>query len=175
MDTKLFAALIAFLSAIMTSLIGYWVAYKKIQKELHTTHKSDLIKKQMEACERLWASLEFASFSPGDDRIIQESESGVSVNIDLSRQFISNLVSVFHSSVGIYLSRNVRKELFGLRDFVASEFIDAGGSKDEIQISKTKAEKFRNKVTKLRIAIREEIGVEDLTVTKHINHDNRET
>jgi hypothetical protein len=80
------------------------------------------------------------------------------------QDFIEQIISVFYSTSGLYFSRDVRIKLFDLRDFIRDNFLNEP-DKNEIPISKNIANRFRSKVTKLRIAIRKEIGVEDLKVT----------
>ena len=108
---NLLVALVAFISALITFSIGVWAAYKRLKKELHLAHRSELIKKQMEACERLWQALEMELFSPGNNRMLTANESRTVVDIEKAKEFINNIISVFHAPVGIYLSRNVRKSL----------------------------------------------------------------
>lgn len=171
MDPKVLVALIAFASALITSVIATWVAYNKLKKERYLARRDELIKKQMDACEQLWQTLEVASFSPGDNRIIRVNEDEIKVDKKKAREFLENIISVFYSPVGIYLSRNVRKSIFELRDFASSEFI-CNESNDEFKnISKRKASRFRSKVTNLRMALREEIGVIDLNEINSINNE----
>jgi len=121
-----------------------------------------------EACERLWGALGPVSFSPGKERVLVEYPDRVTVKVQIARDFIETAITVFYSPSGLYFSREVRKKLFALRDFILDELLkDAEGEMSEVNISKNKARRFRNKVTELRIAIREEIGVTDLQVAKN--------
>jgi hypothetical protein len=65
LDEKLIAALIGTLSAILTSMIAIWASHRKLRAELLSKYRSELINKQIEACEKLWEKLESTSFSYG--------------------------------------------------------------------------------------------------------------
>ena len=161
------AALVGFFSAVITSLIAGWIGYRKLKSKFLAQHRAELIKRQISACESLWSVLEPLSFSDGPDRVIKDSLTNPRVTIPNAKQLSRELMRVFYSPAGLYYSRSLRDALFGLRDFIRDEFIaKAENEKDELEISKTKRDKFRRVINNLRVALRNEIGTKDLNVTQ---------
>jgi hypothetical protein len=160
------SALIGALTAAITSLIGFWVSYKNLSAEYLGKLNIELTNKQLSACEALWIILEPVSRSRGVTRVIIQRNEQPYVVLNAAKNFYDSINKVFYSKSGLYYSRRLRNELFDLRDYILEEFISK--MKDgvtEIQINKSKVKKFDGKVQQLRIAIRAEIGVEDLKVT----------
>ncbi len=61
------------------------------------------------------------------------------------------------------MDATVIASLVGFASAVVTALVASG-----VSISKTKAQKFRSKATRLRIALRAEIGVEDLAAAREI-------
>ncbi|MCD4738859.1 MAG: hypothetical protein K8R89_06330 [Anaerolineae bacterium] len=161
------AAIVGFLSAVITSLIASRVSYRKLKTEYLAQHRKEIIDKQVSACESLWIALEPASRVDGETRIVVNVHDSPRVILPVAIEFNRKITEVFFSPSGLYFSRQLRRALFGLRDFIQEEFISKNlGKEIEFDISKTKYRKFRSKMTKLIITIREEIGVEDLCLAR---------
>lgn len=162
LSDSLFAAVIGFLSAIITSLIAAGVTYRKLKLELLGKHNQELINRQFVACESLWLALESASRSVGENRVVVFREQKIYIVLPAARHLYDALTGVFNSADGLYFSRHLRTELFDLRGFIETEFVaPIHSSMVEINVSRNKYEKFDGKVQNLRKAIREEIDVED--------------
>ena len=75
---------------------------------------------------------------------------------------------MFNSPSGLYYSHLLRKALFDLRSFIEKELLaNAQEGQTELEISNTKANNFPDgAVQNLRIALRKEIGTEDLAVAR---------
>jgi len=79
-----------------------------------------------------------------------------------AKKLYDGLSELFNSHLGLYYSKSIRKCLFELRDFIQIELLNRGDG----DISNAKVAIFDGYVQNLRTAIRKEIGVEDLKVTK---------
>lgn len=166
MQTEVVAIAVGFLSALVTSILGSWLGYRTLRAEYLGKRNVDFINKQMAACEALWVVLEPAARSQGAERVIIHKNEQYYINQSVAKKLYDSLNRVFNSASGLYFSRQLRTELFDLRNFILDEFISSvNNDQTEIQVSKSKAEKFDSKVQQLRIAIRAEIGVGDLKVT----------
>ena len=166
MQTEVVAIAVGFLSALVTSILGSWLGYRTLRAEYLGKRNVDFINKQMAACEALWVILELAARSQGEERVIVHKNEQSYIDQSVAKKLYNSLNSVFNSASGLYYSRQLRAELFDLRNFILDEFVSIESkNQTEIQISKSKADKFDGKVQQLRIAIRAEIGVEDLKVT----------
>lgn len=166
MQAEIIAIAVGFLSALFTSILGSWLGYRTLRAEYLGKRNVDFINKQMAGCEALWVVLEPTSRSQGEERVLIYKNDQPYVVLLRAKKLYDSLNKVFNSASGLYYSKQLRTELFDLRNFILEEFISAvKDSQTEIQISKNKAEKFDGKVQQLRIAIRAEIGVEDLKVT----------
>jgi hypothetical protein len=156
-------ALVGALAAVATSIVGSLVGYRTLRAEYRSRHRLELIGKQIAACEDLWAALLIGSQSSGENRVIHHRDGKSFVSVPDSRQFYDDLTRTFNSSSGLYYSRELRDDLFALRGFVESDLMSLGGDDaDLVEISNSKAKKFDGLVRNLRVAIRREIGVEDL-------------
>ena len=166
MQTEIIAIAVGFLSALVTSILGSWLGYRILRAEYLGKRNVDFINKQMSGCEALWVILEPTSRSLGEERVIIHKNEQSYVVLVTAKKLYDSLNKVFNSTSGLYYSKQLRTELFDLRNFILGEFISiAKDGQAEIQISKNKEDKFDGKVQQLRIAIRAEIGVEDLKVT----------
>lgn len=166
MQTESVAIAVGFLSAIVTSILGSWLGYRTLRAEYLGKRNIEFASKQLTACEMLWISLEPASRSKGSGRVIVNKDEQSFVVLSAAKDFYDSLNKVFNSPSGLYYSRRLRNELFDLRDFTLDEFLSNGKEgQAEVKISKSKAKEFDSKVQQVRIAIRDEIGVKDLTVT----------
>lgn len=162
MSDILIAAVVGAITGLGTSLLGFLIAYRNLKTEFQGKFRLELISKQLVACESLWALLALASRSDGIERVITyDGEKPFLVRIQ-AKKLYDELNIIFNSPFGLYYSKNIRKCLFDLRDFIHREFLQRGDD----DISKVKVAKFDGYVQNLRIAIRKEIGVEDLKVTE---------
>ena len=153
-------ALVGALAAVATSIVGSLVGYRTLRAEYRSRHRLELIIKQMAACEELWAALLIGSQSSGENRVVHHRDGKSYVSVPDSRQFYDDLTRVFNSQSGLYYSRELRQALFDLRGFVEADLMTLGDGL--VEISNNKAKKFDGYVRTLRVAIRREIGVEDL-------------
>jgi hypothetical protein len=167
MTDTIIAAIVGFVSAVITTLIASRVSYRKLRSEYLAQHRKEIIEKQIAACETLWTALEPVSKADGETRIVIDIDDNPRVILPIAIEFNRRITEIFFSPAGLYFSRELRGALFNLRDFIQKEFISGHSEGDiEFGISKTKCRKFRSKVTKLIITIREEIDVEDLCAAR---------
>lgn len=159
----LFPALVGALAAVLTSVLASLLGYRTLRAEYTSRHRLELIGKQIAACEALWATLGLAAQAQGDRRVIVHQDGKSYVSPAVARELYLELTRVFNSSSGLYYSKDLRTALFGLRDFIETDLMEGGaGGQPLREISNNKARKFDQAVTWLRVAIRKEIGVEDL-------------
>lgn len=162
------ASIVGAIAAVITSLLASWVGYRTLRAELLAKHRQELISKQIAACEALWAVLEPVSRSVGENRVIKARGNKHYVDILAAKELCAALTKVFNSPSGLYYSRLLRTALFNLRSFIEKEFLEnAQEGQPELEISNTKANNFlADEVQNLRIALRKEIGTEDLAVAR---------
>jgi len=165
-DSAIIAAIVGLVSATLTTLLASWIGYKKLKSELIAQHRSLLIDKQIEACEELWQTLKPFSFTNGDGRILLDPYEDPKIAMDTAQGIVEKMMNIFYSKAGLYFSKNLRNAFFELRDFMNEEIVTLSQGVSEVIISKSKVKAFRHKVSKLRVAIRAEIGVEDLSTAK---------
>jgi hypothetical protein len=161
------AAIVGFLSAVITSIIASWVSHRRLRAELMGKYRLELIGKQTTACESLWSVLESGSRSIGENRVVVYTEGKPHVVIPVAKDLYAALTKVFNSPSGLYFSRQLRQAIFDLRDFIGDEFIPKNqDGQSELEVSNNKAKSFHGRIANLRIALRKEIGTEDLTVSR---------
>ena len=166
MQTEIVAIAVGFISALVTSILGSWLGYRTLRAEYLGKRNIEFINKQLVACESLWIVLESGSRSKGTERVIVHKNEQAYLHLSPAINLYDSLNKVFNSASGLYYSKKLRDELFDLRNFIMDELISKiKEGQTEIQISNNKAKEFDSKVQQLRIAIRAEIGVNDLKVT----------
>lgn len=163
MNEVLLTAIVGSLSGFFASFISVYFAYKSIKSDYRGKFELEIISKQINACETLWSILSVASKSEGEDRILTHKNDQITLDAQGAKKLYDALNQIFNSPMGLYFSRALRKSLFELRDFIYSEFLQKATK--ENHISNTKAAKFDGYIQNLRVAIRREIGVVDLSVT----------
>lgn len=161
----LIAAVAGVLSAVLASAGASWVSYRALKSEYLGKRRLELIGKQIAACEALWNALASTSRSHVGNRVVIYRNDHPWVALATAHELCESLTAVFMSPAGLYFSRTVRHCLFDLRDFLESEFLSGAHEQvSEIEISKRKAKNFDYLVQCLRVAIRKELGVENLQV-----------
>jgi hypothetical protein len=161
------AAVVGALAAVLTSLAASWVRYRALRADYLGKYRMELISKQMAACEALWRVLEPGSRSHGQVRVIVNKNDKHYASVEVAEKLYGELTQVFNSPSGLYFSRQLRESLFELRDFIGDEFLKkAESGNTELEISNNKAKSFHGRLATLRIALRKEIGTEDLVVSK---------
>jgi len=164
MSETLIAAILGTTSGLILGIASLYFAYRNLKFEYRGKFELEIIMKQISACEALWGVLANSSKSDGDERILIYQENQIAINKKNVKKLYDDINQIFNSPMGLYFSRDLRKNMFDLRDFINAEFLQKL-PKDDL-ISKTKAEKFDGYVQNLRLAIRKEIGAVDLVVTK---------
>lgn len=159
----LLTGIIAAIVAIITSVITSFISYRSVKTEILSKHRQDLIEKQFAASEKMWEVLALASKAKSDKFVINYKDEKVHVNLGAAKKLHEDITDAFNSKHGLYLSRELRAAIFDLRNFIETEFL---APKVETSISNNKARSFYGRVANLRNALRKEIGVEDLIVSK---------
>lgn len=165
MNDTLIAAIVGSVSALISSTIGSWISYRLLKSEYRNKFRLELITKQIDACEKLWSSLALASKSRGANHVLQHRNKNIFLNIQAAMILHENLVDALNLSSGLYFSRVLRSSIFELKDYIEMEISDAV-TENEVSISKTKANKLDGYVQNVRMAIRKELNLENLQVTK---------
>jgi hypothetical protein len=166
MTDSLLAAFVGAIIAIVTSIIATWVSFRNIRTEYQTKYHLELVERQIKACESLWSVLAITSRTFGDQRLIIFNEKDAAISVECAQKLYSDLTVVFNSSSGLYFSKDLRRSLFVLRDFLGEEIITNKSDEQTLQWSKTKAKDLDGYIQNLRNAIRNEVGLVDLTVAK---------
>lgn len=162
MSETFFPAIVGALTAIFTSIVANWVSMRSIKAEYEKKHQMELIAKQFSACEDLWHALETASMKSMGSKCVFDSS--LVYSKENAKELYDRLFAVFLSPAGLYFSRDLRKCFFRLTDFIGAEI----NAENNHGWSKTKIKTFDGMVQDLRVAIRHEMGLEDLTVTREI-------
>ncbi len=165
MSDTLIAAIAGSVSALIASAIGALISYRLLKSEYQNKFRMELINKQIDACEKLWLALITASKSKGKDHVLQYRKEKIFINLRAAIELHKNLVDALNQSSGLYFSKDLRSSIFDLKDYLELE-IDFDTEENENLISNTKANKLDGYVQNVRMAIRRELNLENLQVTK---------
>ena len=168
MEATVIASLVGFGSAVITALLASSLTRHRLRQELRSAYRGDLAQKQVVACEALWSALASTSIAPGSNHVIKRDGDIFTADIGLVHELVCRLNEVFHSGHGLFLSRRTRHALFALRDCLCDELLVLKSDTSTVRIPKAKTHAIDDRVTALRIALRAEIGVEDLGVAREL-------
>lgn len=159
------------LSAVIGGAVGFAAAYltvqfeiRKIKLQLQAAHRGELVRRQLNACEKIWAIFGAASRSGGEGRMIKNQDGQRFVQAEEARHFVRRLEDAFNSENGIYLSRRCRERLFEFRDFIRDAFCQEDRSHLLLPLSEQQFATFYELRRRARLALRAEVGTEDLQV-----------
>lgn len=155
-------------SAIVAASAGFGVAYvtlrtqiSQVKMQLGAAHRSEIIRRQLDALESVWSIFDAASRSGGDGRMLQNTNDSYAISVDNAQTFIRCLENTFNSKHGLYLSQKARRALFSFRDFIRDELIDNATSGLQA-ISSDQCNSFYEKRKFVRLCLRAEVGSTDL-------------
>lgn len=173
MEKEIISAIIsgitAFIGAGLASFCSFYVIRKQneqAQRGLAALHRSELIKRQLDAAEEIWSIFDATSRSGGENRIIQIAKGKRFVSIKNTKSFIDKLEKTFNDKPGIYISENCRRSLFSFRDYLKENYLKSEEISDHIILSEEEFEDFYQKRKSLRLLIREETGTTNLDLAK---------
>ena len=170
-QSTIISALLAAVAGLIAAVVSYIAADRKnrnainsLKIELRASYRSELAKRQIEACEKFWELFGPTSTTEGNSRIISKFKTTPTLDIAETDAFIANFQSVFSSKAGLYLSKQTRDELHEFRDFLIEMRNSSPQSSNQIRLSRVQADRFKLLRGIARLAIRREIGSTDLKV-----------
>lgn len=172
MENEVVAALIGGIAGVVAGIGAAWVTMRaqitKVQIQLGAQHRGELVRRQLDACEDIWAIFDAASRSGGAGRMLQGQEGKRFIKVENAQAFIRRLEEAFNSKSGIYLSRNCRSKLFKFRDFLREQLSSAQTDQEEMSLPlpEEQFKRFYELRRQARLALRAEVGTEDLRVAR---------
>jgi len=155
------AAIVGFVTAWLTSRYSL----RQLKMELRANYRSELAKRQIEACEAFWEIFGSASMIEGRHRIIRDFETGHPVlDVKEAEAFIEKFQETFNSKAGLYLSQSTRDKLHEFRNVLISLKNEVKTSSGKKIITREQAYKVKTLRTAARLALRDEIGSTNLDV-----------
>jgi hypothetical protein len=165
MEDKLFTLGLTTITTVFVAILTTIATTHRIRKEKLEILKSELYKKHLEAYIQLWIVLKRFSKNPCREEsiiILRDKKHFLSkLNII---HFSNELTDFFHSKDGLFLSRKLRLELFGFRD----ELLEIFNTTDNelLPLSKSKYDKYVQKISSINTNLRSEIGLRDTVLPK---------
>jgi len=157
------AAIVGFITAWLTSRYSL----RQLKMELRANYRSELAKRQIEACEVFWEIFSSASMTEGEHRIIRDFKTDHPVlDVKEAKAFINKFQETFNSKAGLYLSKPTRRKLHEFRDILISLTADAKNTSSKKVLTRELADKVQELRTESRLALRDEIGSTDLDVAQ---------
>jgi hypothetical protein len=154
------AAIVGFITAWLISLYSF----RQLKLELRANYRSELAKRQIDACESFWEVFGSASMTEGEHRIIRDFKKNPVLDIQETEAFIHRFQETFSSKAGLYVSQNTRRKLFEFRDILIALKTEAKENPEKVNLTHEQAAEVNALRTVARLALREEIGSTNLTV-----------
>lgn len=159
------AAIISALVGFLTALITTIVSINKLELQLKAKYRSELAKRQIDACEMFWQIFGPTSLTEGEHRIIRKSKSPEPIlDIREAEDFVDKFQETFSSKAGLYLSEETRRKLHQFRDQVIEIKKKSDGTTNEIKLVPADVQSFWELRKAARLALRDEVGSTNLTV-----------
>jgi len=165
MNINIITAIIAASTSLLVALITSFFAISKIRREKVELFKIEHIKNMIFSYRKLWSILKPLSRIHYENTsiIIKENDEYFVVR-DHVIKFYQRFSDFFFSDEGLYLSRNLRQELFAVRDKLFDTLEKEDGKM--IKISSTKARKLYDQFDWILTIIRNDIGIRDILIPK---------
>jgi hypothetical protein len=163
MDPEVIVAFIALGASIMGALIGHYLALRQFRREQLNLLQAEVEKKTLSAYQKFWTCLLPASYFLPDDRsLVVRREGQAYLNQPVFEELFAGIRDFTYSENGIFLSREMRKAIFEVRDFIEEEIVAKSEKQSGlIKISNTKAKKIENGFDWIRKNARRDVGLED--------------
>jgi hypothetical protein len=156
-----------FIGSLLTSR---WTSEReshRLRTEYEAKHRTQLITKQIAACEEIWGALRLASKRKGAEQVVVWNGSSASISAKHAKELYLSLINIFNTPTGLYLSHDVRQKLWPVLDILEEKLApEICGRSERSDVSKNTISSFWGCVAELRNALRRELGVEDLKVTR---------
>jgi len=163
-DPKIIAAIIGGLSGLAVAYLSYKSGRYVSKLNLSAKHRSEIVKRQLDAFESLWSIFDAACSSGGEGRMIKHVQNKKYISVSECEKFVRELEERFNGKSGYYISVKCRNALFKFRDHIRENFILNSGKEDLVVFSNEK--EFFDKRTFARLSLRAEVGTTDLKVTQ---------
>ena len=162
MELKIVIALITAISSFIVSVLSITFNFLKTEKEKKEEFKKEHYIRIINSYLKFWTLFRFLSINEESKHaIIQRSNKNewviVKSNFD---RFIEELYTFFYSENGLFLSREVRKLIFGIRNDIREVITES----EETIISNSVYKKIKSQRDKAIIQTRADIGLRDISI-----------
>jgi hypothetical protein len=161
MKPEVSAGLIAFASAVITSILAHWLMFRRLRRQFAERYRTVYFEKQLASYQKLWSLLKPTSLYPGEDAIIFETDPDPQFDPANAKAFCRAITDFFFSEQGIFLSKDVRKALFDLRGAL-EEIGKTGSSGRRFTISRNQVQLVRDSAAQLITVMRNNLGLRNL-------------
>lgn len=163
-DIKIIIAIIAAISSLVISIVNAIYQSRRISKEKLEDFRLSHYSRTLEAYLKFWPIFRYLSTKEGGNKSIFKKSSDnrwvlISKNVET---FITELYDFFYSEHGIFLSKEMRKRIFTIRDELREQLSKTNDH--EIGISNAKQDKLESARNKAIIQARNDIGLRDTII-----------
>ena len=163
-------ALISGLGTLLTVVLGFFFALKKIDRNIEINARQDQRRRQADALEHTWTLLQYLTLTENNDNILTWEEEKTKppqksyyLNVSNAEKFIFEILpDVFYQkNAGLYLTREHKELLFQYRNLIYGILLkekNRGGMPEKIQIEQERTWKtMQDCYHKLNNILREDI------------------
>ena len=173
MSATLLASMAGFISAAIMSIISHTLLLRKEKKVRLQALQSKIHDEQLTAYKKLWSCLEPTSKFSSEKTLLRFLKEGTFLDRNVAVTFTNSIRGFFFSENGLFLSRLVRKELFGLLDHLQKIGNSSDSETDHlVRIDKKELTIIRNKIKALIVAIRSDVSLLDVEFPDHSEDDD---
>jgi len=166
MDTVIVAALIGFISAVITSLISHGLLLGRIRREAMEPFRSEFYQKQLMAYQKMWSLLGPTSRYPSDNTVIIRKNRQQYLSVVNARKFSNDIREFFFSEYGIFLSKEMRKSIFEMLDDLAEHKYRGGSEDNLVPLTKEQASSIQVCFANIHVTARRDLALSDIAFPK---------
>jgi hypothetical protein len=159
-----YTTLAGVIAAVIASVISHLLVFRKLRREFAEHYRALYFEKQLSAYQKLWTLIRPGSDFPQDSSILSGGSNNCLFNPGNAQMFCDSINDFFYSEMGLFLSKNTRKNIFILRGYLSGilKNIKKDKKRGFIPIDKDDAVHIRKSFGGLIVSIRKDVFLDNL-------------
>ena len=130
-------------------------------------YKTELATRQLDAAQSMWSLFDVTSLNDDENAIVKGILEGKpNFDIEMANKFVKDFNNKYAASAGLYISRPTRIALHNFRNYIIDDMIKEYYKTQNRAMDTHAIEKFKSIRKEARLALRNEIGSENITLAK---------
>lgn len=159
--------IIAVWASVTTTVITQYIVRKNFSDSVKDTYRKKYFDRRFECYLKFWSLLRPLSRHYDDKTIIKYQNTSFLLNVPMTNRFIDSINDFFFSELGIFLSRDIRRELFTLRDLLVKHLAKVEQDTKLIKLTHEESKEIKRYRSKLINLVRGDVGIFNVKFDPH--------